>query len=490
VLKIESKSGYYVTTPIYYVTDRPHIGTAYTTIAADIVARWHRLKGQKVFFLTGTDEHGEKVAKSAVAAGKSPQEFVDEIVGQYKDAWAKLNISYDYFIRTTDKKHMDAVREFLNILQKNGDVYKGEYEGWYCVPDETFFTDLQLKDGKCPECGRDVIRLKESTHFFKLSAYQQKLLELYKTRPEFLSPKLRSDEILNRVKDGLKDISITRATIKWGVPFDSDHTVYVWVDALLNYITALGWPNDERFNSFWPADVHIVGKEINWFHSVIWPAMLMSANMEVPKKVFAHGWLTVEGKKMSKSLHNAVDPLELASRYSVDALRYFLIREIPFGYDGDFSESALKERINSELVGDLGNLVNRVLTLAENSKMESFSGENKLGTLIKLQNIEDHMEKLELHGALEEIMAFVRYCNKYINDTKPWALKGSELEENLYNLLESIRIISILLYPFIPQTCDKMAAKLGSEKPFLIDCKFRDKFADKLTKEDLLFKKV
>ncbi len=472
------------------MNDKPHIGTAYATISADIVARWHRLKGQKVFFLTGTDEHGEKVAKSAAAAGKSPQEFVDEVAEQYKEAWEKLNISYDYFIRTTDKKHVDAVLEFLQILVKNGDVYRGEYEGWYCVPDETFFTDLQLKDGKCPECGREVVRLKESTHFFKLSAYQKRLLDLYKSRPEFLSPKLRSEEILNRVKDGLKDVSITRATIKWGVPFDDDHTVYVWVDALLNYITALGWPSGDKFNSFWPADVHIVGKEINWFHSVIWPAMLLSAKIEPPKMIFAHGWLTIEGKKMSKSLHNSVDPLDIAKKYGVDALRYFLIREIPFGYDGDFSESALKERINSELLGDLGNLVNRVLTLTENSKLLKFSGENELETKIKLQDIENHMEKLELHSALDEIMSFVRYCNKYINDRKPWALKGSELESVLYNLLESIRIISILLYPFIPETSDRIAAKLGSEKPFLIDCKFRNTFGDKLTKGELLFKKV
>jgi len=490
VIEIENK-GFYITTPIYYVNDKPHIGHAYTTIATDIIARWHRLKGQKVFFLTGTDEHGEKVAKSAAAAGKSPQEFVDEVVKQYRDTWEVLNISYDYFIRTTDKKHADTVLKFLDILVKKGDVYKGEYEGWYCVPDETFFTDLQLKDGKCPECGREVIRLKESTHFFKLSAYQDKLMDMYKKNPEFLSPKIRSDEILNRVKEGLRDVSITRATVKWGIPFDKDHTVYVWVDALLNYISALGWPTDERFSEFWPADVHIVGKEINWFHSVIWPAMLMAANVEPPKKVFVHGWWTVEGKKMSKSLHNAVDPNELVKKYPVDAFRYFLIREMPFGYDGDFSEASLKEKLNSELLGDIGNLVNRVLTLAENSKLTKFKGKNELGIKVNIPKIEEKMEKLELYTALEEIMEFVRHCNKYVNDKKPWTLKGEELEDVIYNLLESIRIISILLSPFIPSTCDKISQKLGiDDRPYLIDCQFRKEFSEKLTKGELLFKKI
>ena len=373
---------------------------------------------------------------------------------------------------------------------ENGDVYKGEYEGWYCVPDETFFTDLQLKDGKCPDCGREVVRLKESTHFFKLSAYQDKLLAMYRDNPEFLSPKLRADEIINRVKEGLKDISITRATVKWGVPFDNEHTVYVWVDALLNYISALNWPDGDKFKDFWPADVHMVGKEINWFHSVIWPAMLLSAKMELPKKVFAHGWWTVNGKKMSKSLNNFVDPLDIIKRYSTDALRYFLIREMPFGYDGDFSEESLKSKINSELLGDLGNLVNRVLTLAENSKLQKFTGKNELESNLNLPNIEEKMERLELYEALEGIMAFVRHCNKYVNDKRPWSLQGKELEEVLYNLLESLRVISILLYPFIPTTSEKIAEKLGTEKPQLANCKFRSEFNTKLTKGDLLFKKV
>ncbi|MGI0100835.1 MAG: methionine--tRNA ligase [Candidatus Micrarchaeaceae archaeon] len=484
--------GFYITTPIYYVNDAPHIGHAYTTIAADIIARWHRLKGEDVFFLTGTDEHGEKIEKAAIAAGKTPQEFVDKIVTQYKDAWKELNISYNHFIRTTDPKHIEEVSLFMKKLVSNGDVYEGEYEGWYCVPDETFFTDIQVINGKCPECGREVIRLKESTHFFKLSAYQGRLIELYKTNPDFLSPKSRSEEIINRVNEGLKDISISRATVKWGVPFGSGHTLYVWIDALLNYITALGWPDGEKFKAFWPADIHVVGKEINWFHSVIWPAMLLSANVEPPKKVFAHGWWTVEGKKMSKSLQNFIDPLEITKKYSVDALRYFLIKEMPFGYDGDFSESALKEKINSELVGDIGNLVNRVLTLAENSKQTSFTGKNELEAKVNILNIQDRMERIELYTALDGIMGFVRQCNKYINDKKPWALKGMELEEVLYNLLESIRVISILLYPFIPATSEKIFEKLGTDKslPNLANCKFRQSFDGKLTKGGLLFKKV
>ncbi len=483
--------GFYITTPIYYVNDRPHMGHAYSTIAADIIARWHRLCGEEVFFLTGTDEHGEKIEKAAAASGKTPQQFVDEIADQYKNAWKALDITYDHFIRTTDKAHIDSVSRFLKILQDNGDIYGGEYEGWYCVPDETFFTELQLKDGKCPECGREVERVKEATHFFRLSKYQDRLLKHYRDNPEFLSPKLRSEEIINRVKDGLKDISITRATVKWGVRFGDSYTVYVWVDALLNYISALGWPDGSNFRKFWPAEIHLVGKEINWFHSVIWPSMLMSANMELPRKVFATGWWTVDGRKMSKSLGNFVDPMELIKKYPVDAVRYFLMREMPFGYDGDFSEAALKEKINSELVADLGNLANRVLTLVENSKMGRFSGEKDLEKELDLDSIKGRMEKLELYSALEGIMGFVKRCNKYVNDNRPWQQQGRELERTLYNLLESLRVISILLYPFMPSTSEKLAGKLGigNGQPKLDNCGFRSSFDEKTSKGELLFRK-
>ena len=483
--------GFYVTTPIYYVNDRPHMGHAYSTIAADIIARWNRMCRNDVFFLTGTDEHGEKIEKAAAAAGKTPQQFVDEIVDQYKNAWKALDISYDHFIRTTDKAHTDAVSRFLKILQDNGDIYEGEYEGWYCVPDETFFTELQLKDGKCPECGRAVEKVKEATHFFRLGKYQERLLKHYKDNPEFLSPKLRSEEIMNRVREGLKDISITRATVKWGVRFGDSYTVYVWIDALLNYISALGWPDGANFREFWPADVHIVGKEINWFHSVIWPSMLMSASMELPRKVFATGWWTVEGKKMSKSLGNFVDPMELIKKYPVDTVRYFLMREMPFGYDGDFSEASLREKINSELVADLGNLANRVLTLVENSKMERFSGEKDLERELNLDSIKAKMSGMELYSALEEIMGFVRRCNKYVNDNRPWQQQGRELERTLYNLLESLRVISILLHPFMPSSSEKLAGKLGiaNHQPKLDGCAFRNLFDEKTSKGELLFRK-
>jgi methionyl-tRNA synthetase len=359
------KKKFYITTPIYYATNLPHIGTAYTTIVADILARWHRIKGEKVFFLTGMDEHGEKVEKTAKENGKTPKEFVDEIAEQFKFTWKKLNISYDDFIRTTEERHEKVVIEVIKRIAENGDIYKGEYEGWYCTPCESFWTEIQLKNGKCPQCEREVKMLKEESYFFRLSKYQEKLLRFYEENPEFLSPSFRAAEIINRVKGGLKDISITRTTVKWAIPFplDNKHFIYVWVDALINYISALGL-GSEKFNEFWPADVHLIGKEINWFHSVIWPAMLMSAGFELPKKVFAHGWWTVEGKKMSKSLGNVINPVEIAEKYSADALRYFLVREMPLGDDGDFSEKSLIARINGELVADLGNLVYRVVTFS------------------------------------------------------------------------------------------------------------------------------
>lgn len=480
---------FYITTPLYYASGVPHIGNAYPTIAADVIARWHRLKGDKVFFLVGTDEHGEKVQKAAEAEGKEPKEFVDGISQSYKNAWKKLDISYDRFIRTTDQGHINAVKEFIGKLIENGDVYKGQYEGWYCLPDEAFYTELQLKNGKCPECGREVKRIKEGSYFFKLSRYQGALLDLYNRNRTFLSPELRKQEIINRVEDGLKDISISRTAIRWAVPFpgDKEHFVYVWIDALLNYISALGWP-DGTFAEFWPADVHVVGKEINWFHSVIWPAMLLSAGIELPKKVFVHGWWTVGGKKMSKSLHNFVDPLDVIERYSVDALRYFLIREMPFGEDGDFSESSLKARINGELVADLGNLVYRVLTLVERFD-GGIEGRAELERNLNVERIDNFMRELDLHNALNEIWAFIRSANKYVNEKEVWNLKGERLSNALYNLLEVCRISSILLYPFIPETAQKISRQLGTKLGSLEDCRFKE-FSSKPKRGELLFKKV
>ncbi len=481
---------FYITTPIYYVNDNPHVGHAYTTVAADVIARWHRIKGDEVFFLTGTDEHGEKIVKAATAAGKTPKEFTDSLVAVYKDAWKSLNISYDHFIRTSDPSHEEIVKTFVSRLFESGDVYKGVYEGWYCVSDETFFTELQLKDGRCPECAKEVKLIKEEDYFFKLSKYHERLLDFYGSNPQFLSPKFRADEIKNRVRGGLKDLSITRLAVKWGVEFppDKNYTIYVWVDALLNYITALGWPEGSGFKKFWPADVHMGGKEINWFHSVIWPALLMSAGIAPPKKVFAHGWWTVDGKKMSKSVGNVVDPIAMSRKYSTDAFRYFILREMPLGDDGDFSESNLVTRLNTELAADLGNLFNRVFTLAERFD-GSISGRPELEDRLDLEGISKCMEELDLFGALRKIFEFVAAANKYANDKKPWNQEGEELGNSLYNLLEACRVLSVLLYPFMPQTSEGIATRLGVKVGMLQDCKF-SKFSGKVTRGELLFKKI
>jgi len=480
---------FYITTPIYYVNDTPHIGHAYTTIVADILTRWHKLTGDKTFFLTGTDEHGEKIETSAEKAGKTPKEFVDAVSEQFKTAWSRLNISYTYFTRTTDERHEKTVVEFIKKIAESGDIYEGEYEGWYCVPDETFWTELQLKDGKCPQCNRPVQKVKEDAYFFRLSKYQERLLKFYEDNPDFLSPKFRAEEIINRVKSGLRDVSITRTTVKWAVPFplSSGHYTYVWIDALISYISAIGWPSSES-KEFWPADVHLIGKEINWFHSVIWPAILFSAGLEPPKKVFSHGWWTVNGEKMSKSLGNVVNPLELSEKYSVDALRYFLIREMPLGEDGDFSEEAMIARINGELVADLGNLIYRALTLAEKFK-GSIEGEPELEKQLNLKEVEENMENLDLFNALKNIWEFIRATNKYVNENEAWKLEGKRLANVLYNLLEASRIIAILIYPFMPETGEKIAQQLGVKLGALNDCKFR-KFDGSPKKGSYLFKKV
>ncbi len=480
---------YYVTTPIYYVNDKPHIGHAYTTVVADIVARWHRLSGDEVFFLTGTDEHGEKIEKAAEAAGMNPVLFVDSIVAQYKDLWELLGISNDDFIRTTDERHISIVRSFVRLLAGKGDIYKGEYEGWYCTPDETFFTELQLNGGRCPQCGRSVTRIKEETYFFRLSKYRDMLLDFYESNKGFLLPKSRAEEMINRVRTGLNDISITRKNVKWGIPFPEDetHTVYVWVDALLNYISALGWPNG-LFGKFWPADVHIVGKEINWFHSVIWPAMLFSAGLETPRSVFAHGWWLVEGKKMSKSLGNAIDPHAIAAKYGVDALRYFMIKEMPLGGDGNFSEKALVARINGELVDDLGNLTYRVLSLAEKFN-GTIEGSPELEVHLDLKGICEKVDSVDLSGALEMIWEFVRASNRYINEKNAWTLSGKDLANVLYNLLEALRIIAIMLEPFMPAASERIRQQLGTPRQGLESCSF-EKFEGRVLKGGHLFEKI
>ncbi|MFH1445447.1 MAG: methionine--tRNA ligase [Nanoarchaeota archaeon] len=484
------KLKYYITTPLYYVNAKAHIGHAYTNIAADVLARWHRLKGDDVFFLTGTDEHGKKVETAAKKAKKKPKDFADSIAKDFKKVWKVLNISNDYFIRTTSEQHKKAVYEMVRRMKERGDIYKGVYEDWYCVPCESYWTKTQLKDEKCPTCGREVEKLKEESYFFKLSKYQKPLMELYEKNKGFISPEYRRQEIINRVKEGLKDLSITRTSFDWGIkyPDDSKHILYVWIDALTNYISALDFPDGSKYKKFWPADVHIMAKEILWFHSVIWPAMLLSAGVKPPKKVFAHGWLTVDGEKMSKSVGNVIDPIDMSKKYSTDALRYFLLREIAFGHDGDFSEESLRGKINNELVADLGNLLNRTLTLVDKYKGK-IEGKPKLEKELKIKKIEKYIDIFEFHHALDEIWNFIRATNRYINETEPWKLEGKELSSVLYNLLESLRIVSILISPFMPETSEKINKQLGIKPGKLKDCEF-GKFAGKPKKGELLFKKL
>ncbi len=479
---------FYVTTPIYYVNDKPHIGHAYTTIIADVLARWHRLNNEKVFFLTGTDEHGGKIEKAAAEKHKTPKELVDENSQRYKAAWEKLNISYDKFIRTTDEYHESAVKEFIKKVWNKGDIYKGEYEGFYCLPDERYITETELVNGKCPDCGRDVQKIKEEAYFFRLSKYKEQIVKLIKNG--LIIPEKNANEILSRLNGELKDLDITRKSVSWGIkfPFDESHSVYVWFDALLNYLSALNWPDGSEFKEFWPADVHLVGKEIVWFHSVIWPAMLLSADLPVPKNVMAHGWWTVEGRKMSKSLGNVVDPIEMVDKYSADAFRYFLIREKPTWEDGDFSESALKERINGELMANLSNLVARILTIAERFEGK-IEGNPEIEDFIKKQEIIEKFEKKDLYSALNLIFDSIRKINKYVNDKEPWKLQGKELANVLYNSLEAIRVIAIFLKPFMPSTAEKIEKKLGIKEQLLSDAVFRE-FTTKVERGENLFNKV
>ena len=445
---------FYVTTPIYYPNDIPHIGHAYTTIAADILARWHKLLGEDVFFLTGTDEHGKKIEQTAIKHGKSPKAFVDELVPKFKEAWNKLNIKYDRFIRTTDKDHEDNVKKILEIVYEKGDIYLGEYEGYYCTSCEAYYLEKDLLDECCPIHKTKIERLREKTYFFKLSKYQNKLLELYKKNFQFIQPEFRKKEIINRVKEGLNDLSISRTSFKWGIeiPFDKTHITYVWFDALTNYYTATREKGKEKF---WPADVHLVGKDILWFHSVIWPAMLISAGIKTPKTVFAHGWWTFDKEKISKSAGKVINVDELINIAGVDSARYFLFRETPFGDDGDFSEQALIDRHNNELANKLGNLVSRVSALAETHGIKKSS--NKLAKKLNLKKIEKHFDNYELDKALNEIFAFIDICNEYIQNKKPWESNTKGKQEILYELSDSIKAIAILLSPFIPETSEKIS---------------------------------
>jgi len=466
---------FFITTPIYYVNDLPHIGHAYTTIAADIISRWKRLSGETVFFLTGTDEHGSKIMEAAEKTGESPLEYASRISGEFKRLWTVLNISNDDYIRTTDKRHETVVQDIFEKLKKSGDIYKGVYEDWYCLNDETYYSDADLVNGNCPACGRAVQKLKEDSYFFKLSRYEKPLLEFYENNPGFLFPKNRASEIINFVKSGLQDLSVSRTRVKWGIPVPSDpaHTVYVWFDALLNYITALGYKTDGKsaplFETFWPCDVHLVGKEIFRFHAVIWPAMLMALKIQTPKRIFAHGWWTVDGTKMSKSLGNVVDPHKMAAAYGVDAFRYFLFREVPFGADGDFSEKSLQTRFNAELANNLGNLLQRTTTILL-KQLEGIIPPKKGPTNLLekapviLERVNSDYSELSLGGVLDEVYGLMIKTNKYIDDEAPWKLgpDGKEkLGAILYECLSVLKFLAVLLQPFMPEKSAELWRRLG-----------------------------
>ncbi|MBU0686982.1 MAG: methionine--tRNA ligase [Candidatus Margulisbacteria bacterium] len=477
---------FYITTPIYYVNDIPHIGHAYTTIAADVLARYKRLKGFDVYYLTGLDEHGQKIMEAAQAKGVEVQKHVDEMAEGFKKAWNKLEIKNDGFIRTTSEKHKKVVQEFFKKMMEKGDVYKGQYEGWYCIPCESYWTEIHLKDSPknkdkkkyvCPDCGRPVKKVKEDTYFFKLSKYQDQLLKHFEENPDFLQPVSRKNEVLSFIKQGLKDLSISRTSFTWGVPIPGDdkHVIYVWFDALINYVSALDAFDGKNYKKYWPADVHVMGKEIIRFHAVIWPIMLMSVGVPLPKKVFGHGWWTVEGKKMSKTTGNVVDPIALAEEFGVDPVRYFLLREVPFGVDGDFSRASLIARFNADLANDLGNLLHRTLTMCEkyfkgeipnpkNHKFDDLSKELVALSEKTIDEVDKSMNALAFSEALSKIWKVIGVANTYIEKEAPWKLakagETEKLEAVIFNLLEVLRITAILISPYMPSTGEKMLSEL------------------------------
>ncbi|TCK62474.1 methionine--tRNA ligase [Seleniivibrio woodruffii] len=476
-----SERTFYITTPIYYVNDVPHIGHAYTTVACDTISRYKRLCGYDVNFLTGTDEHGQKIEQAAQKRNITPKQLADEVVTRYQSLWEKLNISNTDFIRTTDERHKEGVRKIFRTMRDKGDIYVDHYEGWYCTPCETYLTETQLLEGNaCPSCGRETAKLKEPSYFFKMSKYGDALLKHIEANKDFIRPESRRNEIISFIKEGLRDLSVSRVSFKWGIPVpeDEDHVIYVWIDALTNYIAALGYGNadDSNFGKYWPADFHVVGKDILRFHTVYWPTMLMSAELPLPKSVFAHGWWTVEGQKMSKSMGNAIDPNWLVEKFGVDAIRYFLLREVPFGLDGDFSFKGLIHRINGDLANDLGNLLNRTMGMVNryfDGTVPAYTDRSEydeaLEALISkvFDDVDTHLNNLAFNKALASLWELVSALNKYIDDNAPWALakdeaKKARLGSVLYTVLDGIRLVSLLLYPFVPDTALKIRKQLNT----------------------------